>query len=76
MAYEHLCGVLYNHELQERDCLAEEQRILQLDMKSVTAADLEVSLRVAHVAASSPVLMEAKFLFCIQVIKVMVCVLF
>lgn len=44
MAYEQLCGVIHDHELQEMDCLAREQSILQLDMKSVTASDLEVSV--------------------------------
>ena len=46
MAYEQLCGVIHDHELREVDCLAREQSILQLDMKSVTAGDLEVSVRV------------------------------
>ena len=45
MAHKQLCGVIHNHELREADCLAREQSILQLDMKSVTAGDLEVSVR-------------------------------
>lgn len=53
MAYDQLCGVIHNHSLQETDCLAQEQKILQLDMMSITISDLEVSMRfVMHVCWS------------------------